>query len=196
VRCLFGHPHPDVALFASSDILETDVQRLQRVAHRFSQIGSVPELKECNLNELIEEAVAYYRRRLPFEGKGVAIGFSGGNIPPVRLNAELFGWVLENLIKNGLEAVDPRQGRIDITTLLKPEQSRVLLEIADNGKGIGAAAARKIFRPGFTTKKRGWGMGLTLVKRIVEEYHVGRIALTKSRPGETVFEILLPIAGK
>jgi len=178
------------------DNMKVDVQRLQRVAHRFSQIGSVPELKECNLNELIEEAVAYYRRRLPFEGKGVAIGFSGGNIPPVRLNAELFGWVLENLIKNGLEAVDPRQGRIDITTLLKPEQSRVLLEIADNGKGIGAAAARKIFRPGFTTKKRGWGMGLTLVKRIVEEYHVGRIALTKSRPGETVFEILLPIAGK
>jgi signal transduction histidine kinase len=118
-----------------------------------------------------------------------------GNIPPVRLNPELFGWVLENLIKNSLQAVDPKLGLVEVKTELHPGTGRIVLTITDNGRGISAAAARKVFRPGFTTKKRGWGMGLTLVKRIVEEYHVGRIALVHSQPGKTVFEITLPITG-
>ncbi|RKX24976.1 MAG: two-component sensor histidine kinase [Candidatus Zixiibacteriota bacterium] len=178
------------------DNMKVDVERLLRVTNRFSQIGSIPELKECDLNALAEDAVVYYRRRLPFEGKGIRIDLNTGDIPPVRLNAELFGWVLENLIKNALQAVDARSGRISITTKLAVDKRHVQIEIVDNGNGISTVAARKIFRPGFTTKKRGWGMGLTLVKRIVEEYHVGRIVLDRSQPGETVFEITLPVAGR
>jgi signal transduction histidine kinase len=175
--------------------MRVDVQRLQRVANRFGLIGSVPELTECDLNELVEEAVAYYRRRLPFEGQGIRIDVEAGDIPPVMLNRELFSWVLENLIKNSLQASDSKNGQVRILTRLMPNGRGVVLNAIDNGKGISVAAARKIFRPGFTTKKRGWGMGLTLVKRIVEEYHGGRITLARSHPGETVFEIILPISG-
>ncbi len=175
--------------------MTVDVQRLQKVANRFGQIGSIPDLEECDLNALINETAEYYRKRLPFEGKGTQILVRTSNIPTVRLNAELFGWVLENLIKNSIQAVDAKTGRITIVTGVTPDRHNVVLGIIDNGRGIAAPAARKVFSPGFTTKKRGWGMGLTLVKRIVEEYHVGRIALVKSQPGETVFEITLPISG-
>jgi len=176
--------------------MQADVKRLRRVATRFGSIGSTPELKTCNLNELVQETVAYYERRLPFEGQGVQINFESGEIPEVRANTELFGWALENLIKNSLQAVDSTNGRISIATSIVPDGRGVKIELKDNGKGIPAAAVRKIFRPGFTTKKRGWGMGLTLVRRIIEEYHSGRIELKRSRPGETAFEILLPISGK
>ncbi|MEW5795118.1 MAG: ATP-binding protein [Candidatus Zixiibacteriota bacterium] len=175
--------------------MRMDVIRLQRVATRFSQIGSIPEVKECDLNSLVTDCVQYYRARLPFEGQGTQIVVTPGNIPPVRLNPELFSWVLENLVKNSLQAVDPKSGRVSISTSINPDRTQVMLEIADNGHGIPPGSARKIFRPGFTTKKRGWGMGLTLVKRIVEEYHVGRITLVRSQPGETVFQVTLPISG-
>lgn len=182
-------------LTSTSQNMRVDVRRLQRVANRFGLIGSIPELTECDLNELVEEAVAYYRRRLPFEGKGIRIDVEAGQVSKVRLNAELFGWVLENLIKNSLQASDSKNGQVRIVTYMAPNGKHVILNVIDNGKGISVAAARKIFRPGFTTKKRGWGMGLTLVKRIVEEYHGGRIALARSRPGETIFEVTLPISG-
>jgi len=104
--------------------------------------------------------------------------------------------VLENLIKNSLQSVDSREGQIHIRAFLSNSKENVHLEIEDNGKGVASTAARKLFRPGFATKKRGWGMGLTLVKRIVEEYHTGTISLSRSRPGETVFEIILPISGR
>ena len=182
-------------LSSTTSNMRVDVQRLQRVANRFGLIGSVPELTECNLNELVEEAATYYRRRLPFEGKGIRIDVEAGDVPPVRLNAELFSWVLENLIKNSLQASDSKNGQVIVSTHKTSGGRSVVLNVIDNGKGISVAAARKIFRPGFTTKKRGWGMGLTLVKRIVEEYHGGRITLARSHPGETVFEITLPISG-
>jgi len=175
--------------------MRMDVKRLQRVANRFGQIGSIPELKECDLNALVAECVQYYRARLPFEGEGTQITVTPGNIPPVRLNPELFSWVLENLVKNSLQAVDPKAGRVSIATGISPDRRNVTLEIIDNGHGIPSGSAHKVFRPGFTTRKRGWGMGLTLVKRIVEEYHVGRIALVRSQPGETVFQVTLPISG-
>ncbi len=197
----FEHRHEmsvhdqDRLLDSTIDNMKMDVKRLERVATRFGQIGSVPELQECDLNSLVADTVDYYRRRLPFEGEGTRITISPGDIPPVRLNSELFSWVLENLIKNSLQAVDSKSGRIAIATGLRSDSRSVVLDIVDNGHGISAAASRKVFRPGFTTKKRGWGMGLTLVKRIVEEYHVGRLALVRSQPGETIFEITLPISG-
>jgi signal transduction histidine kinase len=178
------------------DNMRIDVHRLQRVANRFGQIGSIPELSPCRLNDLIEEVVEYYRRRLPFEGHGVRMNFWPGDIPEVDLNPELLSWALENLVKNSLQAVDPKSGHIEILTVRSSDQRMVEIELKDNGKGIPPAAARKIFRPGFTTKKRGWGLGLTLVKRIIEEYHGGLIRLEHSHPGDTVFKISLPVAAR
>jgi len=185
----------DKLLDQTTIYMKTDVERLQQVANRFGQIGSVPEIEECDLNVLVDEVVKYYLIRLPFEGEGAQIKVSTGDIPPARLNRELFSWVLENLIKNSLQAVDPKSGVITLVTSVADDRKNVVLDVIDNGNGIPAGAARKLFRPGFTTKKRGWGMGLTLVKRIVEEYHVGRIILMTSRPGETIFRITLPISG-
>ncbi|MCX6834711.1 MAG: ATP-binding protein [candidate division Zixibacteria bacterium] len=176
--------------------MKMDVNRLQRVATRFGQIGSVPEMRECDLNAMVTETVQYYRARLPFEGHGTQIIVATGDIPPVRLNPELFSWVLENLIKNSLQAVDPKSGQVTVTTSVSADRRTVTLDISDNGRGIPPGATAKIFHPGFTTKKRGWGMGLTLVKRIVEEYHVGRIQLLRSQPGDTVFRVTLPISGR
>lgn len=175
------------------DNMKIDVNRLNKVANRFGKIGSIPELIPTDLNNLINDAVEYYRRRIPFEGKGVKIDFVKESIPKVDINQELFGWALENMIKNSLQTVDSKEGLLSLRTEYLLSQKCVLFEIKDNGKGISGAASRKIFRAGFTTKKRGWGLGLTLVKRIIEEYHGGRIALKKSKPGETIFEILLPV---
>ncbi len=175
------------------DNMQADITRLQRVANRFGLIGSVPEMVACDLKKLIEEIVEYYCRRLPFEGRGQKLEYVAADTPPVLLNAELAGWVFENLIKNALQAVDSRDGLVAIRSFMAADGKSVTVEISDNGKGIPAAAQRKIFRPGFTTKKRGWGMGLTLVKRIVEEYHGGKIYLKRSKPGDTVFEMTLPL---
>ncbi len=176
--------------------MKVDVVRLQKVANRFGKIGSIPELVPSDLNAIARETVDYYSRRLPFEGKGIKINFEPSDIPQVNLNTELFGWALENMVKNSLQAVDSHSGVISVQTLIAPGGRWIACEIKDNGHGISAAAARKIFRAGFTTKKRGWGLGLTLVKRIIEEYHNGRVILKKSRPGETVFEIFLPVTNE
>jgi NtrC-family two-component system sensor histidine kinase KinB len=175
--------------------MKTDVDRLSRVANRFGQIGSRPELKETDINSLLEETAAYYRRRLPFNGQGVEIIYQKSTIPPIRMNGELFTWALENLIKNSLQAVDPLTGKVELEARISRDGTCAIIEVRDNGKGIPAVIARKLFRPGFTTKKRGWGLGLTLARRIVEEYHRGRIILLKSRPGETIFQISLRIKG-
>lgn len=176
--------------------MQLDVERLEKVANRFGKIGSAPEMKTDDLNRLVGETVEYYRRRVPFEGRGVQINFSPGDVGRVAFSYDLIGWALENMIKNAIQAVDARSGRIDVHTGQNDSGDMAVVQIADNGQGISPAAARKIFRAGFTTKKRGWGLGLTLVKRIIEEYHGGRIHLKRSHPGETVFEMLLPSAEK
>jgi hypothetical protein len=176
--------------------MKTDVVRLRKIANRFGKIGSRPELKPCQIEDLIQETVDYYRRRLPFDGKGSQLAFQAVGLPQVLMNPELLGWALENLIKNALQAIDPRLGRVAVITTAVPRRNEVQIQIVDNGKGISVAAARRVFRAGFSTKKRGWGLGLTLVKRIIEDYHQGRVILKRSRPGETVFEITLPVAGQ
>lgn len=174
--------------------MQVDVNRLQRVANRFGQIGSIPELVSCDLNQLVDEVADYYRRRLPFEGHGVQITFEAGELPPVEANPELFTWTLENLVKNSLQVIDPKTGKVTLSTTLTNDSRCALVRIIDNGPGIPVAAMRKIFRAGFTTKKRGWGLGLTLVKRIIEEYHCGQVWLEASAPGKTQFAITLPIS--
>jgi hypothetical protein len=175
------------------DNISIDIDRLQKIANRFGQIGSAPDLVPNDLNKLAEDTLEYYRRRLPFGGEGVQLVMNAGKLPQINFNAELLGWVLENLVKNALQAVEARSGRVELTTRLAPNKSDIIIDISDNGAGIAPPAARKIFRAGFTTKKRGWGLGLTLVKRIVEEYHGGKISLTRSKPGDTCFEIHLPL---
>lgn len=170
-----------------------DVSRLTKIANRFSKIGSVPDLERCQLNDLIQETIEYFQRRIPFEGDGVKLELVSQKIPLLDINPELFGWALENMIKNALESIDSKNGKILIETSMGEVNSMVHMCITDNGKGMTSSAARKIFNAGFTTKKRGWGLGLTLVKRIIEEYHRGFIYLKKTKPGETVFEILLPV---
>ncbi len=177
-----------------ADELEKDVGRLGRVADRFQKIGSVPELEDQPLAPAIEATADYVRRRLPSAGRITLMT----DVPPdlrVRLNRELFEWVTENLLKNALDAMDG-EGQIAVraarTAPGRGGAGTVAVEVSDTGKGIERAAQRHVFRPGFSTKKRGWGLGLSLAKRIVEEYHGGTLTLAESRPGVgTTFRIEL-----
>jgi signal transduction histidine kinase len=169
-----------------------DLKRLDRIATRFGQIGSIPDLEEGNLNDVISEVVAYFKARIP--SRGVTISEKYGNLPPVKINTELISWVIENLIKNSMESTSPKAGIIGIKTSYNPGHKKVLITVEDNGRGVPPAQQKRIFAPGFTTKKRGWGLGLTLARRIVEEYHKGKISLKYSDPGiRTAFGIELPV---
>lgn len=169
-----------------------DLKRLDRIATRFGQIGSIPELEERDLNEVIKEVVAYFKARIP--SKGITITEKYGDIPSIRINTELMSWVVENLIKNSMEATSPKAGIISVKTEFDSGHRRVQIIVEDNGRGIPPVEQKRIFAPGFTTKKRGWGLGLTLARRIVEEYHKGKIGLKYSDPGiKTAFGIELPV---
>ena len=174
------------------DDLEKDLSRLQTVANRFSKIGSVPDLKDENSEIIISEVVNYFKRRLP-TGKGkiqIQLAFNS-NIPLLMLNRDLFSWVIENLIKNAADAIGDKGGRIEIIGDFL-NQKQIFIEVKDSGKGIASRERKNIFRPGYSTKKRGWGLGLSLAKRIIEDYHGGSIQLKESQPnvGSTLRIIL------
>lgn len=172
--------------------MRNDVQRLDRVANRFGQIGSIPETTPNDINPLVQEVVNYYSQRLPHGGKGVSIRFEQGEDIWARVNPELFTWVIENLLKNSLQSCDQKSGEIVLRTAQIRETQSVSLIVTDNGPGIPQKSQKKIFETGFTTKKRGWGLGLTLARRIIQEYHRGRIELTESIPNQrTTFQITL-----
>ena len=176
--------------------MKHDLARLHKVTARFSQIGSVTDLKNQDVNAVIREVVAYFRRRLPqMGGKKIEIVEHYGEIPTVSLNVELFGWVLENLIKNSLDAIAERYSVIRIVIEKDRSGKCVNILIKDQGRGISPKEQKRIFLPGYTTKKRGWGLGLTLAKRIVEEYHRGKLYLAESKPKQgSTFVISLPVA--
>jgi len=177
--------------------MEKDIRRLEKIANRFGQIGSLPELKPFQLNQIVSEVIAYFKAKLPHNGLGVHIKENLSPLAEVDLNSDLISWVVENLIKNSLEAVDPKEGIIQIWTRTDQNQKAVLLGVTDNGKGIPSGEQKKIFTPGYTTKKRGWGLGLSLTKRIVEEYHSGKIYLAESIPDiKTTFVLVLPLKAK
>lgn len=174
--------------------MQLDVARLRRVANRFGQIGSVPDLKVQSVQPIVEEVITYFRQRLPFGGQGCCLTDDIEPTPQVAINPELISWVLENLIKNALEAVDPKQGVVHIQ-LHSAVGGGVEIVVIDNGRGITGKQQKKVFAPGVTTKKRGWGLGLTLARRIVMEYHGGDLYLAESIPHQsTRFVIHLPAA--
>jgi two-component sensor histidine kinase len=168
--------------------MNKDVNRLQLIAERFSKIGSLPEPVDASMNDVLKHVVDYMDRRT---SKKVEITT---NMPDenviVKMNASLFEWVIENLCKNAVDAMEG-SGKIELSLL--DEGSRVVIEVKDNGKGIRKKDLKNVFTPGFTTKKRGWGLGLSLAKRIVEEYHKGRIYVKSSEVGiGTTFRIEMP----
>ena len=176
--------YPDDELLPEMD---KDVKRLQLIADRFSKIGSLPETVPSSLTEVMDHVVDYMNRRTSQKVEMVR------DFPPtdviVRVNASLFEWVIENLCKN---AVDAMEGAGTITLHLEEADGKAIVEVSDTGKGIRKKDIRNVFTPGFTTKKRGWGLGLSLAKRIVEEYHKGRIFVKNSEVGKgTTFRIEL-----
>lgn len=190
--------HPEDELIPE---MEKDVKRLQLIADRFSKIGSAPERKQVVLDEVLQHVVDYMNRRT---SQRVSISYhinydeTAGESAPlcVNVNPQLFEWVFENLCKNAVDAMEGR-GEIHITAtadnhngLSMKKKPRVIIDVKDNGKGIEASNLQNVFRPGYTTKKRGWGLGLSLAKRIIEEYHDGSIyVLTSERGKGTTFRI-------
>ncbi len=169
---------------------EHDARRLTKVADRFSKIGSKPDLKEEDITALIRRSIVYFERRIPQMGKKVSITIDAADGVTAHVNSELFEWVVENLIKNALDAMEEGKGSISFT--LTKERRRTIVDVKDTGKGIDASYHKDIFRPGFSTKKRGWGLGLSLSKRIVETYHNGKLSVLRSAVGEgTTFRIIL-----
>ena len=172
------------------DELEKDVGRLKRVTNRFSTIGSQPKLTESALRPLVAGVAEYIRERIPDEGQRIQLEVDIPEDLTAPLNPDLFEWVIENLLKNALDAIEAEEGRVEIRGRAFGDQ--VELEIEDSGCGIDKREWKNIFRPGYSTKKRGWGLGLSLAKRVIEEYHGGRLAVASSTPGEgTTFRITL-----
>ena len=175
--------------------MERDVARLERVTARFSDIGSLPRLEVDAVAPVIEAAVDYVRKRIPQRDGFVELNVKITGAPYAPLNAELFEWVIENLLKNALDAMEMAGGVIDVEASRMEKNIRI--DIRDTGKGIDRKNRKNIFRPGYSTKKRGWGLGLNLAKRIVEEHHGGSLALLQSRPDHgSTFRITVPAAKK
>ncbi|WP_334056051.1 sensor histidine kinase [Polaribacter sp. P097] len=167
--------------------IEKDVHRLNTIANRFSKIGSVPELKKENIVEVTKQAFDYLESR---SSKQISFSFSSSQKEIfANLNTELFGWVIENLIKN---AIDAMLGKGDLHLTIENKQKKVKITVSDTGKGMSKKLFKQIFKPGFTTKKRGWGLGLSLSKRIIEDYHKGKIFVKKSEINKgTSFQIII-----
>lgn len=159
--------------------MNKDLTRLMKVTDRFSKIGSETVLSPANVNEVVGSSVMYFRTRIP---RNVTLSYNGLAIAPVQamINGALFEWVVENLLKNSLDAL---QGQGEIDVRISGDSERVYIDVKDTGKGISKSNFKRIFEPGFTTKTRGWGLGLSLSKRIIEEYHNGRIYVVDSEPG-------------
>lgn len=180
-----GHVDPGLA-----EEMSKDVSRLQVIAERFSKIGSKPVLKSVNIQEILGASIEYLKKRTSGKVEFVYTVVDV-NEEIIRLNRELFSWVIENLTRN---AVDAMEGKGILRFSLTEKNNDIVLDISDTGKGISKKMFKTIFKPGYTSKKRGWGLGLSLAKRIIENYHEGKIFVLSSDLGKgTVFRIILPI---
>jgi len=167
---------------------EKDTERLQKITERFSKIGSIPELVRTDVAETIRSTVEYLKTRSSGKVKFI-LDFDPDKKYEAPLNSSLFSWVIENLCKNAIDAMN-NSGTIQVSIMEKADQ--LFIEVSDTGKGISKAYFKTVFQPGFTTKKRGWGLGLSLAKRIVENYHKGKIFLKQSEINKgTTFRIVL-----
>jgi hypothetical protein len=180
--------------------MSNDLDRLGKIANRFSKIGSKPDLKMENIYDVIDKVIKYFEIRIPritvgtFEGQGskrkIDLKILGSNTSSALINRDLFEWVIENLTKNALDAIESSTGRI--TFVLSERGDHIYIDVIDTGKGIDLRFKKDIFRPGFSTKVRGWGLGLSLSKRIIETYHKGKLTVKDSAPGKgTTFRIRL-----
>jgi signal transduction histidine kinase len=164
------------------------VDRLKLISDRFGKIGSSPKLEEKNIVEQVRNMVVYIKRR---STEKINFTLDTGGIETIyaKISASLFDWVIENLLKNALDAME---GKGSINIKIKTETAVIIIDITDTGKGISKKNINKVFKPGFTTKKRGWGLGLSLSKRIIEQYHKGHLIVKHSELGKgTTFRIVL-----
>ncbi|MBC7830146.1 MAG: HAMP domain-containing histidine kinase [Chitinophagaceae bacterium] len=168
--------------------MEKDTNRLILVSDRFGKIGSTPHLEKRNVVQQVQTMVDYMKKRA--SGKvSFAIDTRKKNDIPAEISPPLFDWVIENLLKNALDAME---GIGSIKILIRENEKRILIDVTDTGKGIAAQNINKVFKPGFTTKRRGWGLGLSLSKRIIDQYHKGKLTVKHSEPGKgTTFRIVL-----
>jgi signal transduction histidine kinase len=167
--------------------MEKDVERLKLVSDRFGKIGSTPKLEPLNIIVQVQQMLAYIKKRAP-EKVSFALHYTDEDIV-ANINAPLFDWVIENLLKNALDAMD---GKGAISIFVKDEVAQTIIDVTDTGKGIAKQHIAKVFKPGFTTKQRGWGLGLSLSKRIVDIYHKGELFVKSSEPNVgTTFRIVL-----
>ncbi len=169
--------------------MDKDVNRLSTIASRFSKIGSKPNMEPSDLNAVVGQSVDYMKSRI---SRRITLTFTQSSVPiNANLSAPLLEWVMENLIKNAVDAMD---GQGSITVEVKSTTDNAIIMVSDTGKGMTRKQRRDIFKPGYSTKKRGWGLGLTLVRRIVTQYHGGKIYVSDSQPGiGTTFVIELPL---
>ncbi len=175
---------------AIMDSMEQDITRLSEISERFSKIGSQPKLKNIIVLELISEVSEYMKNRLPKQS-GITITHSGGNKINIKGDWVLLRWAVENLMKNAIDAIGTGRGEISVT--ISKSENEVRMEISDTGKGIPRKDWKSIFRPGYSSKSRGWGLGLSLTQRIVEEIHRGSIRVLGSKPGKTIFRLNFPV---
>ncbi len=168
--------------------LEKDVSRLRLVSDRFGKIGSSPQLEELDIVKQVTNMVDYIRKRAP-GSVSFTLNTHGASTVPVKVSAPLFDWVIENLLKNALDAME---GKGSINIVIHNSDKSVTIDVTDTGKGIASQNIGQVFKPGFTTKKRGWGLGLSLSRRIIEQYHKGQIFVKHSEVGKgTTFRIVL-----
>lgn len=174
--------------------IEKDIQRLRGVAERFGKIGSEPELKEMDIEPILEQAMTYMERRLPRLGKSIDVRKDLNAKAKVRTNPELLQWAIENLVKNAMDSLKDVEGETFISVSSKVQEGEVIIDIEDSGIGIDIKNVKNIFKPGFSTKKRGWGLGLSLTKRIIDEYHSGHVFVLRSELNEgTTMRITLDV---
>jgi len=172
--------------------MDKDIARLEQITARFSQIGSEVKLQNADLLPIVSDSIRYYRRRIPQSGKHISLVEDFREQIETMVNPYLLGWVIENLIRNGIDAISEGEGRITVS--VAKDNGSAFIDVTDTGCGIDPANKRNIFRPGYTTKHRGWGVGLSLSKRIIEDYHGGKLSIRESHLNEgTTIRISLPI---
>lgn len=174
--------------------IENDVGRIKNITERFNKIGSEPELKSVRIDPIVDQVVDYMVRRLPQLGKKVDVRKSIQTNAKVRLNPELFQWAIENLIKNSMDAIKVKENHSFISISVFENGGSLIIDVEDSGAGIDKKYLNEIFKPGYSTKKRGWGLGLSLTRRIIEDYHDGKIFVLQTEKDKgTTIRITLPM---